>query len=310
MVDPTRVGAELGGEDGRKALVAALDAHGMGLVVDIVPNHLGVAAPAANSAWWSVLREGPASPYAAWFDVDWSRGPLLLPVLADDAAVDALEVVDGELCYHDHRFPITPGTGGGSPREVHDRQHYRLVGWRRGDAELTYRRFFAITDLAGVRVEDPAVFAATHGEVLRWYAAGELDGLRVDHPDGLRDPGGYFARLRDAAPEAWLVVEKITEPGERLPDWPIAGLTGYDTLGEVCGLFVDPAGEPALTALDVELTGADTDFRELARACKHEVATGMLRAELRRLARLVADPVDLRVEEALAELLAAFPVYR
>ena len=108
---------------------------------------------------------------------------------------------------------------------MHDRQHYELISWRRGDAELTYRRFFAVSDLAGLRVEDPAVFAATHAEVLRWVAAGDVDGIRVDHPDGLRDPDGYLRRLRDAAPAAWLVVEKILEYGERLPDWPVQMLT-------------------------------------------------------------------------------------
>ncbi len=208
-------------------------------------------------------------------------------MLADESAARADLVVDGdELRYHEHRYPIADGTGDGTPRQVHERQHYRLVCWRRGDRELTYRRFFAVSDLAAVRVEDPAVFDATHAEVLRWAAAGELDGIRVDHPDGLRDPAGYLARLRAAAPGCWLVVEKILEVGEELPPWPVEGTTGYDALAEVCGLFVDPSAEAAFTALDTALTGRATSWPELTHECKLAAATGLLAAELARLVRL------------------------
>jgi (1->4)-alpha-D-glucan 1-alpha-D-glucosylmutase len=158
-------------------------------------------------------------------------------------------------------------------------------------------------------VEDPEVFAAIHGEVLRWVAEGDVEGLRVDHPDGLTDPTGYLHRLREHAPDAWIVVEKILEPGEELPgSWPVAGTTGYDALAEVDGVLVDPAGEPRLTALDISLTGVQTDWAQLVHDCKHDVATGMLGSELRRLAALVTDVTD--VTDALAEVLACFPVYR
>ncbi|MGH4023121.1 MAG: malto-oligosyltrehalose synthase, partial [Pseudonocardiaceae bacterium] len=184
--------------------------------------------------------------------------------------------------------------------------HYRLVSWR---ADLGYRRFFAVSELAAVREEDPEVFAATHGEVLRWFAAGDVDGLRVDHPDGLADPAGYAHRLRAHAPGAWIVVEKILEPGEELPaSWPVEGTTGYDALAEVDGVLVDPAGEAAFSALDTELTGVRTDWIELVHDCKLDVATGMLGSELRRLAALAPDLPDAAA--ALAELLACFPVYR
>ena len=310
VVDYSHVNDEIGGEIGRRELVAALRRYGLGLVVDIVPNHTGLAAPAANPTWWDVLRLGPDSPYAVWFDIDWSRGRLLIPVLADAAdAAGQLRVIDGELRYYEHRFPLAPGTEGGTPAEVHDRQHYQLVSWRRANNELTYRRFFAVNELAGLRVEDPAVFEAVHAEVLRWYAEGSVDGIRVDHPDGLRDPSGYLARLRAAAPAAWLVVEKILEPGERLPPvWPVAGTTGYDALRDICSVFVDPAAEPAFAALDTELTGQLTEWPELAYECKREIATGMLHAELLRLTRL--GPELAAAEEALAELLACFEVYR
>jgi (1->4)-alpha-D-glucan 1-alpha-D-glucosylmutase len=309
VADHRAVSAEVGGEDGRRTLVAALRDAGLGLVVDIVPNHAGIAVPAVNPAWWDVLKHGRDAEHAAWFDIDWSRGRLLVPVLADEPdALDQLKVAGDELHYYDHRFPIAPGTGEGSPREVHDRQHYELVSWRRGDEELNYRRFFAITTLAGLRVEDPAVFRATHAEILRWYADGDLQGIRVDHPDGLRDPGDYLRHLREAAPDAWLVVEKILEPGEKLPDWPVDGTTGYDALAEVGNVFVDQTTETFFSTLDQYLTGRQTSWPDLIHRCKREVATTLLSAELNRLARLV--PEIRQAREGLAELAASFPVYR
>ena len=303
--DPAR-----GGEPGRRKLVAELRSRGLGLVVDVVPNHAGVAAAAENPAWWDVLRLGPRSVYARWFDIDWSRRRLLLPVLADSPdAPDDLRLEGGELRYFDKRFPLAPGTEEiDDPRKAHDHQHYELVSWRRGSTEHNYRRFFAISDLAALRVEDEAVFDATHAELLRWFAAGEVDGLRIDHPDGLTDPAGYLSRLAARAPGAWIVVEKILEPGEDLPDWPVAGTTGYDALSEVDGVLVDPAGEEPFSVLDESLTGTRTSWPDLVHDCKLEVATGMLRAELLRLTALA--PERPGAEEALAELLASFPVYR
>ncbi len=318
VVDPTRAAPSLGGEAGRVALVAALRARGLGLVVDIVPNHMGVADAAANPWWWDVLRNGRASRDASFFDVDWSAGPILLPVLdADEAAALAHLRVEGsddeaELCYFEHRFPLAPGTGSGSPTEVHEQQHYRLVSWRRGTAELGYRRFFDISTLAAVRVEDPAVFEATHREVLRWVAAGEVGGLRVDHPDGLSDPGGYVRRLRAAAGSStWLLVEKILAVGESLPaSWPVDGTTGYDSAREVCGVFVDPVGEALITQFAAERTGSTARLRHVERCCRRMVATEILVAEVRRIAALLADLEPSLAREAVAELLASFPVYR
>ena len=152
-----------------------------------------------------MLQHGPDSAHAEAFDIDWEfgQGKLLVPVLGDDdLPVDGrptghLEVVDDELRYHDNRFPIAPGTSYGTPDEVHRRQHYELVSWRRGDSDLNYRRFFTVSTLAGVRVEQPEVFADTHVEVRRWFDEGLVDGLRVDHPDGLRDPEGYLDHLAE-----------------------------------------------------------------------------------------------------------------
>jgi (1->4)-alpha-D-glucan 1-alpha-D-glucosylmutase len=295
VVDPTQASPELGGEEARQRLVSAARAAGLSLVVDIVPNHMSVEVPTANPWWWDVLAHGPSSRYATYFDVDWSRGPILLPVLGSDE-LDQLEVRDDRLVYFEHEFPLAPGTSGGTPQAVHKRQHYRLVNWRRGNAELTYRRFFDITSLAGVRVEDPAVFEATHGEVLRWVRAGEVAGLRVDHPDGLADPGAYMRRLRAAAPEAWLVVEKILAVDESLPaSWPVDGTTGYDALREICGLFVDPAGEPPVPR----------SLHDVETECRRMITRTSLVAEMRRIAALANV-----APEAVAEIMVAFPVYR
>ncbi|MFJ9778397.1 malto-oligosyltrehalose synthase [Amycolatopsis sp. NPDC101161] len=310
VVDPTRARPELGGEAARQELGALLKELGLGLVVDIVPNHMSVEVPKLNRWWWDVLEHGRDSEYASFFDIDWERGPLLLPVLGDDDAVAELSVEDGELAYYDHRFPIAPGTEAGTPQEVHERQHYRLIGWRRGNAELGYRRFFDITNLAAVRVEDPKVFAETHGEVLRWVADGDVTGLRVDHPDGLADPGGYFRRLRENAPNAWIVAEKILHPGEPLPQsWPVDGTTGYDALREIAGVFVDPAGEPGFTELATEL-GVKTGYHRVEAEARRLVTDRILVAEVRRIAALLRGLDQDAARAAVAETMIAFPVYR
>ncbi len=303
-IDPAR-----GGRSGWLALLEAARENGLGVVVDIVPNHAGVADAAEMRAWWDVLRLGRSSDYAQWFDIEWSRGRILLPVLGDDFDPTQLTIEDGELRYFEHRFPIAPATMGGSPSEVHDRQAYELVNFRRADTEQNYRRFFAVTTLAGLRVEDETVFDATHREILRWTGADGIDGLRIDHPDGLVDPEGYLWRLHNAAPDAWVTVEKILEPGEALPEsWPVAGTTGYDALTEVTNLFVDPAGSEPMTATYQAATGDTLDFHDHVEAGKRFVVTTILQAEVSRLARLV--PAIENAEAALAELLIAFPVYR
>jgi (1->4)-alpha-D-glucan 1-alpha-D-glucosylmutase len=309
VVDFTRIDTDRGGAAGWQALVAAAREHRLQIVVDIVPNHSGVADASENPAWWSVLRLGPASPYVRWFDIDWTRGRLLLPVLGDDFdASRELALVGDELRYYEHRFPIAPGTGEGSPTEVHGRQHYELVNYRRADTEQNYRRFFAVTTLAGLRVEDPAVFDATHREVRRWVRDGRVAGVRVDHPDGLVDPLGYLLRLRRIAPHVWLIVEKILERGEALPSsWPVDGTTGYDALADVTAVLVDPTAEPEMDALYRSLTGDERTFADHAAAGKRLVASTILRAEVMRLAGLAGIE---RAADALTELLVAFPVYR
>ena len=315
-VDHAHIDEARGGQEGFDRFVAALHEHGLGLVLDLVPNHMGVEDPAAAPWWWDVLQHGQGSAHAAAFDIDWEfgGGRVRLPVLGSDDDVQKLEVVDGELRYYDHRFPLAPGTDGGTPQEVHDRQHYELVDWRRADSDLNYRRFFAINTLAGLRVEDPAIFDATHELVLRLVRDGAVDGLRIDHPDGLADPKGYLDRLAEASGGRWTVVEKILEPGEDLPEsWRTAGTTGYDALAEVDEVLVDPAGEAALTALDTELAGRPVDYERLVHDCKREVTDGILGSEVARLVRVIGELPGIDAEqqtEALAELLAGFPVYR
>lgn len=320
VTDPSAVDPERGGPEGLLAVSKAAREHGLGVLVDIVPNHVGVATPAQNPWWWSLLAEGQGSRYAAAFDVDWEfgGGRIRIPVLGSDDDVDQLELKDGELRYYDHRFPLAAGsyTEGDSPRAVHSRQHYELVSWRRADSELNYRRFFAVNSLAGIRVEDPAVFEEAHAEVGRWFKEGLVDGLRVDHPDGLADPAGYLRWLKDLSGGAYVLVEKILEPGEVLPgDFACEGTTGYDALAEVDRVLVDPAGEAALNALDARLRGTaePADYAEMIRGTKRMIADGILRSEVLRLARLVPASHGLAEDtaaDAIAEIIASFPVYR
>jgi (1->4)-alpha-D-glucan 1-alpha-D-glucosylmutase len=316
VTDPTTVSPELGGPDGLARLSAAARTRGMGLVVDIVPNHVGIGKPQQNPWWWDVLRHGRASPYAAFFDIDWDLdegGRIVLPILGSDDDVADLKVDADLLRLGDLALPIAPDTGEGTGAEVHDRQHYRLVGWRNG--VCGYRRFFSITSLAGLRQEDRAVFDASHAEVARWFSEGLVDGVRIDHPDGLPDPCGYLARLRElVGPDAWIVIEKILAVDEALePALPVAGTTGYDALRELGGVFVDPAGEQALTAL-VDSAGMDYHaMPKLVAELKIRAATDTLASELARLRRAIAATAGTDhplLPEAVAALLSHVGVYR
>ncbi|XAS63332.1 malto-oligosyltrehalose synthase [Micrococcaceae bacterium Sec5.8] len=319
VTDPSAIDPDRGGAEGLAAAAKAAHDAGMGVLVDIVPNHVGVATPVQNPWWWSLLEEGQQSRYAAAFDVDWDfgAGRVRIPVLGEDSDVAALEIKDGELRYYDHRFPLAAGTytAGDDPREVHDRQHYELVGWRRADNDLNYRRFFAVNSLAGIRVELPEVFDEAHAEIVRWFSEGLVDGLRIDHPDGLADPEGYLHRLREVTGGSYLLIEKILEPGEELPSsFDCEGTTGYDALADVDRLFVDPAGQEPLDALDTELRGGVVaDYDDMIRGTKRRITDGILHSEMQRLARLVPAGTGLgaeRAADALSEIIAAFPVYR
>ncbi|MFD3517511.1 malto-oligosyltrehalose synthase [Streptomyces sp. NPDC058657] len=338
VVDHTRVREELGGEEGLRALARTARAHGLGLVLDIVPNHMAVPAPEhLNGPLWEVLRDGPASRYARWFDVDWEGGggKVLLPVLGGRLGdeLEHLHVEDGVLRYFDHAFPLREGTEKLPLPELLDAQWYRPAWWRLARTELNYRRFFTISDLIGVRVEDPEVFAATHAKILELVRDGVVEGLRIDHPDGLAAPGDYLRRLAEGATEAadgpgrtvWTVVEKILTGQERLPaDWPVAGTTGYDALHRVDGLFVDPAGAEELAGFYRAFADPAGDrggyWAATVRRAAHRVLTHELAAEtdflVRTAERICAADPALRdhapwaLRTALRELLVRMPVYR
>ncbi|MFI9246746.1 malto-oligosyltrehalose synthase [Streptomyces sp. NPDC053086] len=330
VVDPSRVREELGGEEGLRALARTAREHGLGLVVDIVPNHMAMA-PRYNPALWEVLREGPGSPYARWYDIDWEAqdGRILLPVLGGPVGAELEHLrVDGQvLRYHGHVFPLRTGTEHLPMPELLDAQWYRPVWWRLARTELNYRRFFSISELIGVRVEDPEVFHATHGTILRLLAEGVIDGLRVDHPDGLADPDGYLARLDEATGGRWTVVEKILADGERLPaSWPVAGTTGYDALRHVDGLFTDRTGAYELLGRYRAFAAPQTDrggnWEATVRRAAYKVLTHELATETDRLtrvaARLCATSPDLGLRDrapwalrtAVEELLVRMRVYR
>ncbi|KUI34044.1 maltooligosyl trehalose synthase [Mycobacterium sp. IS-1590] len=319
VTDPTTVSADLGGPEGFASLSRAARDKGIGLIVDIVPNHVGVEKPRQNAWWWDVLKHGRTSAYASFFDIDWDLdgGRVVLPVLGSDDDANDLEVdTSGDepvLRLGDLVYPIAPGTEDGTGPQVHDRQHYHLIGWKNG--VCGYRRFFSITSLAGLRQEDRAVFDATHAEVKRWFDEGLVDGIRIDHPDGLSDPAGYLTWLRElTGPDAWIVIEKILAADEPLePTLPVAGTTGYDAMREIGGVFVDPSGEEALTDL-FESTGvAYTSMPDLARTLKANAVTVTLGSELARLRRTIIGAIGTDHDDlpaAIAALLSRIHVYR
>ncbi|MEE1785017.1 malto-oligosyltrehalose synthase [Streptomyces sp. SP17BM10] len=349
-VDHGRISEQLGGEEALRDLAAAAHRHGLRLLADVVPNHMAVPVPERlNRQLWEVLRDGPDSPYARWFDIDWAaqpgpadapgRGRVLLPLLGGRLGDELGRItVDGdELRYHDHVLPLRPGTGHLPLGELLARQWYRLAWWRLARTELNYRRFFTVNELIAVRVEEPEVFDATHAVLLRLHADGVLDGFRIDHPDGLADPRGYLARLAAATGGAYTVVEKILTGDERLPaDWPCAGTTGYDALRRIDGVLTDRAGAIRLAAAyDAFLHGPADHPADAADPCgdPHPAVAAALRgraemtgphgelaAEVDRLVRLAmrigatepehADHAPWQLRASLERLLTGYPVYR
>ncbi|KJK59693.1 malto-oligosyltrehalose synthase [Saccharothrix sp. ST-888] len=334
-VDHGRISEQLGGESALRSLAAEAHRHGLRLIADVVPNHMALPVPEQlNQPLWQVLRDGPDSPFAHWFDIDWTaqpgpadapeRGRLLLPLLGDrlGAVLEQFEVDGDVLRYHEHAFPLRPGTAHLPLPELLRHQWYRPAWWQLASTELNYRRFFTVNELIAVRVEVPEVFEATHRTLLRLHTDGVLDGFRIDHPDGLADPRGYLERLAEATGGAYTVVEKILTGRERLPaDWPCAGTTGYDALRRIDGVLTDHAGAEHLIAAYRRDVGAGPAAAAATRGRAELTAPdGELAAELDRLVRLVqricasepalADHAPWTVRETLRRLLTAYPGYR
>jgi len=328
-IDPTAINPELGGEAGLDRLSTALQRHGMGLIIDIVPNHM--AAVAENPWWWDVLRAGRASRYADHFDIEWEdedpelRGKVLLPCLGGplEACLARGEIALAEekgervLRYFDQRFPIDPRSWKDTDLPVLlQRQNYVLTFWREAATRINWRRFFDINQLVALRMDRDAVFQDYHRLILDLRQRRNIDGVRVDHVDGLAEPIAYCRKLRDAlGPDTYLVVEKILHSGERLsPDWPIHGTSGYDFMDQVSAVLHDPEGEAALTALWQALSGDQRAFAALAGDARREILERLFPRQrdrliaVLRMMKLKADDAPLR--KAATELLAGFRHYR
>ncbi len=331
-VDPTTINPELGGEAGFRRLAATLAARGLGTIVDIVPNHMAVGG--ADNRWWlDVLEKGRDSAFANWFDIDFDgpdpelQGKVLAPFLgstyAEALADGSLQLVWDEalaklaFAYGPHRFPLRPqdqAEVGGSdpaaadlglwnaPDRLHallERQNFRLALWSVAGDVINWRRFFDISELAGLRMENPATFDAVHAVIFRLYAEGLIDGVRVDHVDGLSDPAAYCRTLRArldalarhrppeaAVGRAYIIVEKILAAGETLPeDWGVQGTSGYDFMNQVSALQHDPDGARLLTAFWTEISGRAGEFETEEAAARVEILTGAFEGQLTGAAR-------------------------
>jgi (1->4)-alpha-D-glucan 1-alpha-D-glucosylmutase len=322
----------LGDHYGRvlEARELALERHG-GTFVVRYHDHVWPAAPRSVDGLLARAAAAAASDELAWLAEAFEALPLpadrrsahrrhrhkevlkrlLARLVKENAAVAAAIDVEVDRVNHDPDLLDA----------LMQRQNFRPAFWRTASQELGYRRFFDINSLVGLRTEDEKVFADTHALVLRWLRDGVLDGVRIDHPDGLRDPESYFVRLRDHAPAAWVVAEKILEPGERLPEtWPIAGTTGYDFMNRVGGLFVDPRGEEPLTRFYAEFTGERSGYAALVHEKKLQVLRDVLGSDVNRLTSVLQavcerhrrhrDYTRNELHHALRELVACFPVYR
>ncbi|HTR41255.1 MAG TPA: malto-oligosyltrehalose synthase [Pseudomonadales bacterium] len=346
VCDFNQLNPEIGTEEDLEKLVAALHEQNMGLILDIVPNHMGISTP-ENEWWRDVLENGPASRFAKYFDIEWNpsdpklRGKVLLPVLGGHyehilmRGELQVEKENGEaiLRYFENKFPVARDSipndfsldrVNSDHHKLNDlvqKQNYSLAFWGDGDSKLNYRRFFAVSTLAGVRTEDESVFADIHSLLKHWLGKQWLDGLRVDHPDGLRDPATYSKRLRALAPDLWTVVEKILQPGENMPDdWLVQGTVGYDFLNQANGLFIQSKSKYPLADFYSDFTGEPTDAGKTVREKKRLVLETLFVTEVRRLVDLLVKIAAHRpahqdfpregLREALIEFIACFPVYR
>ena len=363
VVDPTRVNPELGGEQALRRLAHEAQRRGLGIIADIVPNHMAIGSQ--NPWWMDVLRHGQGSAFAKYFDIDWNptnrllHGKIAIPILGRPygEALAAGEInlhrENGRACirYFDHFLPLAdstisklqdsdheldPASDAGRER-LHfllEQQHYRLMWWRSANDEINWRRFFDINELVAIRVEDDEVFEAIHALIFRLYADGELDGLRIDHVDGLAYPGTYCRKLRQrlralqprrpgrkADAPAYVIVEKILSRGETLPAaWETDGTTGYDFMDEISALQHAAPGKQALNALWVRASHRSPSYPAEELLARRQIQQRSFAAQHEALVQAF-DAVaqsDLRTRDiasaalcrCLAEILAHFPVYR
>ncbi|HED4181809.1 TPA: malto-oligosyltrehalose synthase [Enterobacter mori] len=329
VTDPNEIDPAIGGRDGFNRMAAALRQAGMGLILDIVPNHMSTSL---ENRWWrDVIEHGKQSRYARYFDIDWSR-PLTLPFLGDTFEAELEKGAirlhrdsvtnKAALVYYDTAYPLNPGTWdeNKSIAELHEAQSWRLMSWREAPKQLSWRRFFEITGLVGVRVEDEQVFHDTHRLILELVHDGTVDGLRIDHIDGLADPLGYLQRLRQATgPDCYITVEKILAKGEQLPaEWPVSGTTGYEFIASLAEVLVDDNSMARLEKVHNETLGVTVDRQNALRDAKGLMTDRNFEGEFTTLLNLARDlaqhnGVEIQTDDihhALRELLIAFPVYR
>lgn len=327
IIDPTEIDPILGGRGAFESLATAAHSAGLGIVLDIVPNH--IAFSLENPWLREVLIEGPSSRYAFYFDIDWQGGPLVLPILPDPfekmLAQGRLAVEGDSFVFDEIHVPLGTGTGldgrgERALRRLHETQFWRLRHWEAERDSITHRRFFNVTGLIGMRVEDPKVFDDTHAQIIDLVRSGHVDALRVDHIDGLADPKAYLDRLDKALPGTPVWVEKILVGGETLrQDWKTVGSTGYEAARLVARILTPAAGLKQLDTYWRGLTDATDGFEHALHAAKCDILSNELAAELHKLIALahkatrhsaIAEPGPEALREALIALLSAAPRYR
>jgi (1->4)-alpha-D-glucan 1-alpha-D-glucosylmutase len=322
IIDPSRIEPALGGMQGFRDLAKAAADQGLGIILDIVPNH---TAFSPENPWLDdVLRCGPSSKYAPHFDIDWQAGPLVLPFLPEPFEKmledGAFSVQDGMWRMGDMAIPLADNTDHGDLRDIHQAQHWRLVHSDLDRDGITHRRFFNVTGLIGMRVEDPRVFDDTHSLIIDLVRQGLVQGVRVDHIDGLVDPAGYLKHLAAELPDIPIWVEKILVGDERLPaGWQTAGTTGYEAAHLITRMLTPADGLSRLDGIWRDETNNDLDFATALAQAKADVLDNELAAERRQLSRLAADacigstvaqPGPESLREAVTALLIAMPRYR
>jgi (1->4)-alpha-D-glucan 1-alpha-D-glucosylmutase len=342
VVDPGKISEDLGGEGAWSTFVQAARELGLRILLDIVPNHMSASQ---HNPWWDdVLKHGPLSRFADFFDIRIPGDEPFCVHLCSlakpyGAALEAgelsIEVIGGEprVKHYENSWPLAPSSwdallledamqgGKESIDAILRRQYYLLHGWKLSGELTNYRRFFDIDSLIGLRVESPEVVTATHARIQQMIAQGEIDGVRVDHPDGLRDPLQYFERLRRMLPEGRIYIEKILENDERLKEgWPIDGTVGYEFLAKVNRLWMDDQRTDVLTATYADFTGHSVNFGRLVREKKRAIlettfaaSHELLAEEALKIARTAWQTRDLsprHLREALEKLVTALPVYR